>query len=102
MHPFLWMYVMLDFICMGFTELRGTGSKQKSQNEKNRCLWNTNAPFPKVSRIGLTFDLLPNDLNINRGHLLIKDYKMYLPAKFEASGGKGSWNISCTRSGRPT
>ena len=25
---------------------------------KNRCLWNTNAPFPNISRIGLTFDLL--------------------------------------------
>ena len=25
---------------------------------KNRCLWNTNAPFPNILRIGLTFDLL--------------------------------------------
>ena len=32
----------------------------------------------------MTFDLdlLPTDLNINRGHLLIKDYP---PTKFEAS-----------------
>ena len=29
------------------------------------------------------FDLWPTDLNINRGHLLIKDY---IPTKFEASG----------------
>ena len=36
----------------------------------------------------------PIDLNINRGHLLIKDY---LPTKFEASGAKRSWFISCTR-----
>ena len=36
----------------------------------------------------------PTDLNINRGHLLIKDY---LPTKFEASGAKCSWVISCTR-----
>ena len=36
----------------------------------------------------------PTDLNINRGHLLIKDY---LPTKFEASGAKHSWVISCTR-----
>ena len=44
----------------------------------------------------MTFDLdlWPTDLNINRGHLLIKDY---LPTKFEASGGKRSWVISCTR-----
>ena len=39
-------------------------------------------------------DLWPTDLNINRGHLLIKDY---LPTKFEASGAKRSWVISCTR-----
>ena len=44
----------------------------------------------------MTFDLdlWPTDLNINRGHLLIKDY---LPTKFEASGAKRSWIISCTR-----
>ena len=42
----------------------------------------------------LTFDLWPTDLNINRGHLLIKDY---LPTKFEASGAKHCWVISCTR-----
>ena len=44
----------------------------------------------------MTFDLdlWPTDLNINRGHLLIKDY---LPTKFEASGAKRSWVISCTR-----
>ena len=40
----------------------------------------------------LTLDLWPTDLNINRGHLLIKDY---LPTKFEASGAKRSWVISC-------
>ena len=38
--------------------------------------------------------LWPTDLNINRGHLLIKDY---LPTKFEASGVKRSWVISCKR-----
>ena len=44
----------------------------------------------------MTFDLdlWPTDLNINRGHLLIKDY---LPTKFEASGAKHSWVIRCTR-----
>ena len=44
----------------------------------------------------MTFDLdlWPTDLNINRGHLLIKDY---LPTKFESSGAKRSWVISCTR-----
>ena len=44
----------------------------------------------------MTFDLdlWPTDLNINRGHLLIKGY---LPTKFEASGAKRSWVISCTR-----
>ena len=33
-----------------------------------RCLWNTNAPFPNLLRIGLTFDLdlSPTDLNIDR------------------------------------
>ena len=44
-------------------------------------------------------DLWPTDLNINRDHLLIKDY---LPTKFEASGTKRSRVISCTRCGRPT
>ena len=33
----------------------------------------------------MTFDLGPTDLNINRDHLLIKDY---LPTKFEAPGAK--------------
>ena len=44
----------------------------------------------------MTFDLdlCPTDLKINRDHLLTKDY---LPTKFEASGPKGSWVISCTR-----
>ena len=53
-------------------------------------------PFPNIKRIGLTFDtdLWPTDLNINRGHVLIKDY---LLAKFGASGAKHSWVISCTR-----
>ena len=53
-------------------------------------------PFPNIERKGLTFDtdLWPTDLNINRGHVLIKDY---LPTKFEASGAKRSWVISCTR-----
>ena len=44
----------------------------------------------------MTFDLdlRPTDLKINRDHLLTKDY---LPTKFEASGAKRSWVISCTR-----
>ena len=50
-------------------------------------------PFPNLSRIGLTFDLdlSPTDLDIDRGHLLIKDY---LHTKFEASGAKRSRVIS--------
>ena len=53
-------------------------------------------PFLNICIIGLTFDLdiWPTDLNINRDHLLIKDY---LPTKFGASGVKRSWVISCTR-----
>ena len=39
-------------------------------------------------------DLWPTDLKINRDHLLTKDY---LPTKFEASGTKRYWVISCTR-----
>ena len=39
-------------------------------------------------------DLWPTDLKINRDHLLTKDY---LPTKFEASGAKRYWVISCTR-----
>ena len=42
----------------------------------------------------LDLDLWLTDLNINRDHLLTKDY---LPTKFEASGAKRSWVISCTR-----
>ena len=50
----------------------------------------------KVKKTSTTFDLdlWPTDLNINRGHLLIKDY---LPTKFEACWAKRSWVISCTR-----
>ena len=58
-------------------------------------------PVTNLPRIGSTFDidLSPTDLNINRGHLRVKDY---LPTKFEASGAKRSWVISCTRCGRLT
>ena len=46
----------------------------------------------------MTFDLdlwvWPTDLNINRGHLLIKDY---VCTKFEACGAKRSWVIGCTK-----
>ena len=44
-------------------------------------------PFPNTWRVGLSFDLdlWPTDLNVNRDHLLIKDY---LPTKFEVSGAK--------------
>ena len=48
-------------------------------------------PFPNMT---FDLDLWPTDLKINRDHLLIKDY---LPTKFEASGAKCSWVISCTR-----
>ena len=44
-------------------------------------------------------DLWPTDLNINRDHLLIKDYQ---PTKFEASGAQRSWVISCTNWRRRT
>ena len=44
------------------------------------------SPFPQL--IENRLDLWPIDLNIDRGHLLIKDY---LPTKFEASGAKCSW-----------
>ena len=46
-------------------------------------------PFPNISRIYLTLDLdlLPTELNIDRGHVLIKDY---LPTKVEASRAKCS------------
>ena len=36
-HPLLWMNIMLDFICMVFTELLSTGIKRKIQND-NACL----------------------------------------------------------------
>ena len=51
-------------------------------------------PFPNMWRVGFTFDtdLWPSDLNVNRDHLLIKDY---LPTKFEASGAKRSRVIHC-------
>ena len=39
-------------------------------------------------------DLLPSDLTINRGYLLIKNY---LPTKYEASWAKCSGLICCTR-----
>ena len=44
----------------------------------------------------MTFDLdlWSTDLTINRDHLLTKDY---LPTKFEASGVKRYWVISCTK-----
>ena len=58
-------------------------------------------PFPNIRREGLTFDLdlWPTDQNVNRDHLLIKDY---LPTKFEASGAKCSRVIRCTRFERLT
>ena len=49
---------------------------------------------PLPQHIKNRLDLWPIDLNINRGHLLIKDYILN---KFEASGAKHSWINSCTR-----
>ena len=56
-------------------------------------------PFPQhvKSRFDLWPALWPTDLTSD--HLLIKDY---LPTKFEASGAKRSWVISCTRCWRLT
>ena len=76
--------------------------KSRKYGGINHYNWNIDvcetlmAPFPNLSRIGLTFDLdlWPTNLNIDRNHLLSKDY---LPTKFEASGVKRSWVISCTR-----
>ena len=48
-------------------------------------------PFPNMT---FDLDLWPTDMKINRDHLLINDY---LPTKFEASGAKPSWVISCPR-----
>ena len=58
-------------------------------------------PLHKVWETDMTFDLdlWPTDLTINRDHLLIKDY---LPTKFDASGAKRCWAISCTRFERLT
>ena len=58
----------------------------------------------KVWENNMTFDIdfWPTDQNIKRVHQLIKDY---LPTKFEDSGAKRSWVISCTRlrdTDRPT
>ena len=47
----------------------------------------------------LDLDLWHTDLNINRDHILTKDY---LPTNFEASGAKRSWVIRCTSFGRLT
>ena len=49
-------------------------------------------PLPQHKKSRL--NLWPTDLNVNRDHLLIKDY---LPTKFEASGAKCSRVIRCTR-----
>ena len=54
-------------------------------------------PLPQHMKNRL--DLWPTDQNINRDHLLVKDY---LPTKFEGSGAKRSWVISYTRFGRLT
>ena len=55
--------------------------------------------LPVAQGRGDQHDLWPTDLNINRDHLLIKDYP---PTKIEASGAKRSWVICCTRFGRLT
>ena len=50
-------------------------------------------PLLNLWRIGLTFilNLSPTDLNIDRGHLHMKDD---LPTLFEGCGAKRSWVIS--------
>ena len=77
-----------------------------SQVKKYRCLWNTNAPLPQhiknrldISQLTFDLDLWPTDLNIIRGHVLIKDY---LPTEIEISGAKHSWVFSCRRCERQT
>ena len=68
------------------------GLVTRNAHVKYRCLWNTNDPLRQLIKNRL--DLWPTNLNIDRGHLLIKDY---LSTKFERSGAKRSWVISCTR-----
>ncbi len=75
------------------------GPKVVSNRPKTKMFLNHLCPFPSISWICLTCDLSPIDLNIDRGHLLIK---CYLPTKFKASGAKCSWDISYTRCERPT
>ena len=58
-------------------------------------------PLPNTWRVCLTLNLAlwPTDLNINRDHLIIKNY---VPSKFEASGAKHCWVTSFTRCRRLT
>ena len=78
--------------CQSSCEEHGTSEHYKNIDVCETLM----PPCPNLSRIGSTFDLdlSPTDLDIDRGHLLIKDY---LPTKFEASWAKRSWVISCTR-----
>ena len=78
--------------------IRNTHAKYESPISlgKNRCLWNTNAPYPNIEN---RLDLWLTDLYIYRGHLFINDY---LPTKFATSGAKCSWVNSWTRCGRLT
>ena len=73
-----------DYLPIKFEASRAKRSWVTSCTRWSRLAWT----------LTLTFDLLTWILNINRGHLLIKDY---LPTKFEASWAKRSWVISCTR-----
>ena len=73
----------------------GSWNRQQSEVNINVCK-TLMPPFPNIWTIGFTvdLDLWPTDLNINRGHLLIKDY---LPTNFEGSGAKRSRVIRRTR-----
>ena len=60
MHPLLWVNAMLDVICMGSVELRGTRIKWKLQNE-NHCLQCDSNPQPSHPEVNV-LSITPHDL----------------------------------------
>ena len=87
--------------CLILFEWTSSSCEEQEASEKIDVCETLMPPFSSISRLGLTFDLdlSSTELNIDKGHLLNKNY---LPTKFEVSGAKRSWVITCTRCGRPT
>ena len=80
MQPLLWMYIILDFICIGFAELNG--NMEKNQNE-NKCIHRESNQRPKLmNKINTWYysyqtDFLPVSVQLGEAHTNVIKHEIH-------------------------